>query len=99
MNILQLEDSPSQEFGIEDYRIRLNYNYLCNMWSFTLFDANEVAITSGNFIYVGLNLLAAVGSRLIVADSVSCPTSDWYSRLTKIYADDLPQTVLVYDVQ
>ena len=99
MNIVQLQQAPSQEFGIGDNRIRLNYNYMANVWSFTVFDADGlVALTAGNFIKTGINLLEVVGSSLMVVDSVSCPQTDWYSRLVIPYADSIPQTVLVYDV-
>ena len=99
MNIIQLKQAPSQEFGVGDHRVRLNYNYLANVWSFTLFDADRgVVLTAGNFIKTGMNLLEAVGGSLIAVDSVSCPQNDWYRRLVMPYADDIPQTVLVYDV-
>jgi hypothetical protein len=99
MNIIQLQEAPSQEFDVgENNRLRLNYNYAVNMWSFSLFDSAGVALSAGDFLDVGTNLLAAIGERLIVADAVSCPQSNWYDRLVKVYADGIPQTVLVYDV-
>lgn len=98
MNIIQLLDAPSQEFSIGDYRIRLNFNYIANSWSFTIFNSESAVVTCGNFLYAGLNILEAVGSKLTVVDSVSCPVSNWYDRLVKPYFDGLPQTVLVYDV-
>ena len=99
MNLIQLEQSPSQEFGIAEYRIRLNYNYLSNNWSFTVFDSDEVNVcVAGKFLDVGVNLLESVGGKLIVADSVSCPQDNWYDRLVTNYADGIPQTVLIYVV-
>ena len=99
MNLIQLEQSPSQEFGISEYRVRLNYNYLSNNWSFTLFDSEGVtAIVAGKFIGVGVNILESVGGKLLVADTVSCPQSNWYDRLVTNYADGIPQTVLIYVV-
>ena len=99
MNLIQLEQSPSQEFGISGYRVRLNYNHLSNNWSFTLFDSEgATAIAAGKFINVGVNILESVGGRLLVVDTVSCPQPNWYDRLVTNYADGIPQTVLIYVV-
>jgi hypothetical protein len=97
MNLIQLEQSPSQEFGVSDYRVRLNYNHLSNAWSFTLFDSEGVtAIVAGKFLEAGVNLLESVGGTLLVTNSVPCPQPNWYNRLVVNYADGIPQTVLVY---
>lgn len=99
MNLIELEQCPSQELGVGDYRIRLNFNYMCNRWSFSLFTEEGACLRAGDFIDVGMNLFESVGGSLVVANSVSCPDQNWYHRLVTPYADNIPQTVLVYDVQ
>ena len=99
MNLIQLEQAPSQEFGIGEWRVRLNYNYMTNNWSYSVFDADGlITYIAGRFLNVGDNLLELVGGDLRVVDSVSCPQIDWYNRLVTNYADGIPQTVLIYVV-
>lgn len=95
MKIIRLEDAPSQEFDIFGHRLRLNYNYIANRWSASIFDAAGKVIQAGDFFDVEDNLLSPIGEILVLRDIARCPSSDWYFRLTSPYLDSNPESVLV----
>ena len=97
MKVIRLEDAPSQEFGILDHRLRLNYNYLANRWSASIFDNDGVLIRAGDFFDVGDNLLKPVGKTLVLRDFAPCPSGDWYFRLTNAYLDGFAESGLVLE--
>ncbi|GHA66307.1 hypothetical protein GCM10009007_03470 [Formosimonas limnophila] len=86
-----------QSFVVGEYKVRLNYNYLVNYWTYSLYH-EEKPIVCGVRLMVGTNIFERVENvnDLVVVDTVGQPRHDWFYRLTKKNRSGIPDTVLVY---
>ena len=96
-NYIEVTPNPCQSFVIGNYRVRLNFNYLFNFWSYSLYNQDELVV-AGVRLMTGDNIFKRFDDvdNLTAIDTVGRVKSDWYDRLTKKNRNGLPDTVLVY---
>lgn len=103
MEVLSLEQTPSQQFSIDigqvRYDARLNYNQIADRWSFTIWPFGETCpLLAGLFLEVGLDLIDTLqlGYKLLVLDRSGVdPSANWYDRMLLQIGDDFSATYLV----
>lgn len=86
-----------QSFTLGDYKVRLNFNYLYNFWTYSLYK-DEQPIRCGVRLMVGTNIFDKIDdvTDLTVVNTVGQPRDDWFYRLTKKNRNGIPDSVLVY---
>lgn len=103
MDILYLEDTPSQTFDLRigqiTYTTRFTYNQLADRWSFTIWpEGVDCPLLAGTFLEVGRDLIETLqlGHKLMVLDRAGVDTEqNWYDRVTLEIGPDFTATYLV----
>ena len=93
ITFIKLDEAPSQQFPLGDWIVRLNYSPAVNRWSVSVFSIDGAPLMGGWFLRTGVNFLANFGGDLVLVDTVSNPSQDWYKRLTD---GETPQSILIF---
>ena len=105
VDIIQLEDAPSQKFTLTIDRVRYDflfmYNQIADRWSVTITpEGQECPIQAGRFLFPGMNLIDRVSksTKLMVVDNEGVIRDGmlWYDRLVKPLSDGVSSTFLVF---
>lgn len=104
MDIIYLDDFPSQEYTVQidgvAYEMVFMYNQIADRWSFTIgIDGEACPLLAGKFIEPQIDLLHGLpGTQmLLVLDRPGITTTglNWYDRMTKVLGDNIPATMLI----
>ena len=89
--------APCQSFEVQGYRVRLNFNYLYNFWTYTLYKQDAIVVAGVRLMEM-TNIFNKIDdvNDLTAVDTVGQPRADWYERLTKNNRNGLPDTVLIF---
>lgn len=104
MEILLIDDAPSQEFtySIDDVRLdmRFAYNQIADRWSVSIWrEGSDCPLIAGRFLTVGVDLLTGLGFDSVIVPldrpGIAVSRLNWYSRVTGALGDNIPATFLL----
>lgn len=104
MQIIAIEDAPSQRFTIEveaqSIDCQFMFNQIAGQWSITVWHTDVACpLVAGRLVFTGVDLFEGcnLGAMLMALDrpGIFADRLNWYERLSKPLSDGVPATFLV----